>query len=92
MQLSVAEEGHAGKLPGFRFCILDELLKELNFDKSAATQLMKKRESEGLNKGYVVCPNKGVRKYWWATKQETRVRTFAMIDFCLGGLPNYCCF
>jgi len=29
MQLSVAEEGHAGKLPGFRFRILDELLKEL---------------------------------------------------------------
>jgi hypothetical protein len=29
MQLPVAEESHAGKLPCFRFRILDELLKEL---------------------------------------------------------------
>ena len=69
------------------FMYEEDVLRELNFDKAAAFQLMKRRDTEGPNKGFVICPNKGVKKYWWATKQETRVGNFADImggGMCLG--------
>lgn len=62
------------------FLYEEQILKELNFDKTAAAQLIKRREAQGLSRGFVICPNNGLRKFWWATKQETKVGNFVCIS------------
>lgn len=52
-----------------------DILKELDFDKAATQKLVDQRQNLGLGKGYIVCPNKNIKKYWWATKQETKVNS-----------------
>lgn len=48
-----------------------DILKDLDFNQSELQRVIREREQWGLKKGFVMCPNKNVRKYWWATKQTT---------------------
>jgi hypothetical protein len=51
----------------------EDCLKELNFDKGEWEKVRRSRERQGEGKGWMYCPNRvDVRKYWWATRQETK--------------------
>jgi len=57
----------------------DAILKDLNYDQKEMDRILKQREKQGEGVGYIKCPNRGVKKFWWSTRQSTKAPFCSMV-------------